>query len=222
MSRLPSSTRRPRPTGRTAGRPRRSPSSRRARSTGPAPMPTRWTSTSRRSCPSSLSVTGPPRSANTTVEAAEFSAASTDWPHSPMKKPAAPAKLIVTIVALGALVSAWLFFAPGALGGSTTYVVTEGISMHPRFHAGDLALSRSAGSYEVGDVVAYHSHALGTIVLHRIVAHDGSRYVFKGDNNDFIDPERPTADQLVGKLWLQVGGGGRGFLWLGSPKTIAV
>src|SRR4051812_29423682 len=139
-----------------------------------------------------------------------------------MKKPAAPAKLIVSTVALGALVSAWLFLAPGALGGSTTYVVTEGVSMQPRFHAGDLALVRAAGSYEVGDIVAYHSKALNTIVLHRIVAHDGSRYVFKGDNNNFIDPERPTGDQLVGKLWVQVAGGGRGFLGLGSPKTIAV
>src|SRR3954471_12430061 len=120
-------------------------------------------------------------------------------------------KLASGAFALAAVACAWFFFAPSWLGGSTSYVVTEGVSMQPRFHTGDLAVVRSAADYRVGDVVAYHSHQLRNIVLHRIIGRDGDRYVFRGDNNDFRDPEHPTRSQLVGKLWLHLPGGGR---WL--------
>src|ERR1700750_3005152 len=131
-----------------------------------------------------------------------------------MRHPATHGKLIGLLLALAACATAWFLFAPSALGGSTTYVVTEGISMQPKFHSGDLVLVRKAAASRVGDVVAYRSHELHTIVLHRIIAHDGGRYVFKGDNNGFVDPERPTQDQLVGKLWIHLAGQGRGLLWL--------
>jgi len=109
-------------------------------------------------------------------------------------------------IALGLIVlgCVWFYLAPAALGGSTTYVVTHGISMEPRFHTGDLALVRSQPSYHVGEIVAYNSKMLHTIVLHRIVGRDGSRYVFKGDNNNFIDPEHPLASQLIGALWVHI------------------
>ena len=51
----------------------------------------------------------------------------------------------------------WYFFAPPALGGSTTYVFTDGVSMEPRFHTGDLVLVRSQSSYHVGEIVAYRN-----------------------------------------------------------------
>jgi hypothetical protein len=76
--------------------------------------------------------------------------------------------------------------------------------MEPRFRTGDLAVVRRAGRYEVGDVVAYHSTVLHTVVMHRIIARQGSRYVFQGDNNDFIDPSPPRSSDLIGKLWLRV------------------
>ena len=80
--------------------------------------------------------------------------------------------------------------------------------MEPRFHTGDLAIVRPADQYKVGDIVAYQSSLLHTVVLHRIVAiHDG-RYTFKGDNNNFLDPDHPTRSQLVGKLWLHLPRGG--------------
>ena len=90
------------------------------------------------------------------------------------------------------LLAAWLVAGPAQLGGRTTYVSTHGISMEPRFHTGDLALVRPAAGYRVGDVVAYRSTVLHSVVLHRIIARDGDRYVFKGDNNDFIDPVHPA------------------------------
>lgn len=99
--------------------------------------------------------------------------------------------------------TAWIFLMPAPFGGAN-YVVTGGTSMRPVFHAGDLALVRAADDYQVGEVVAYRSRYLHTIVLHRIVAREGDRYIFKGDNNNFVDPEQPTRNQLVGTLWLRV------------------
>ena len=76
--------------------------------------------------------------------------------------------------------------------------------MEPRFHTGDLAIVRPAANYRVGEIVAYWSTLLHTVVLHRIIARDGNSYVFKGDNNHFIDPVRPTRSELLGKLWMHV------------------
>ena len=100
------------------------------------------------------------------------------------------------------VVACWWFFAPTQVGGSTRYVVTKGISMEPRFHTGDLAIVRPADQYKVGDIVAYLEHACCTRgVLHRIIAIHGDRYTFKGDNNNFIDPDpsdaRSTVRQVV-------------------------
>ncbi|HTT30071.1 MAG TPA: signal peptidase I, partial [Solirubrobacteraceae bacterium] len=104
---------------------------------------------------------------------------------------------------------AWFYFAPTKIGGSSRYVVTNGVSMEPRFHTGDLAIVRPVANYRVGEIVAYWSTVLHTVVLHRIIAKDGDRYEFKGDNNHFIDPVRPTRSELLGKLWLHVPHAGR-------------
>lgn len=116
----------------------------------------------------------------------------------------------------------WWYFAPTAIGGSTRYVVTSGSSMEPRFHTGDLAIVRPAGRYKVGEIVAYWSTLLHTVVLHRIHAIHGNTYLFKGDNNDFIDPTRPTRADLLGKLWLHIPGGGKWLNALHSPVIAAV
>jgi signal peptidase I len=100
-------------------------------------------------------------------------------------------------------------FWPAALGGSATYVTTHGSSMEPSFHQGDLAVVRRANHYGVGDVVAYRSETLHTTVLHRITAHGADGYTFRGDNNDFTDPDHPNESQLIGKLWIHVPKGGR-------------
>ena len=85
---------------------------------------------------------------------------------------------------------------------ATTYVSTHGISMEPGFSTGDLAVLRPAGSYDVGDVVAYRSDALDTVVMHRIVGGDGDRFVTQGDNNDWLDQDQPTQDEVLGTLFL--------------------
>ena len=124
------------------------------------------------------------------------------------------------VVAL-VLVGMWLFW-PTSLGGGTTYVVTHGQSMEPGFSTGDLAVLRPTGSYEVGDVVAYRSESLDTIVMHRIVAIDGDRFVIQGDNNDWLDADRPTEDELLGTLFRQVPQGGKILDAVASPWSLAL
>jgi signal peptidase I len=130
-------------------------------------------------------------------------------------------KLLTAAILLLAIVG-WFYLAPPQLGGSTSYVITHGISMEPTFHAGDLALIRPADHYRVGEVVAYHSTLLHVVALHRIIAIHGGRYVFKGDNNSFVDPTHPTRSELVGALWVHIPRGGVLFHVLHSPIVAAV
>ncbi len=116
--------------------------------------------------------------------------------------------------------AAWLL-APSGVGGQATYVVTNGVSMEPHLYAGDLAVVRPADAYQVGDSAAYHSPMLDTVVLHRIVAVEGDRYVFQGDNNSWLDPEKPTIDDLVGKELLHIPRGGIWLKQLTSPPALA-
>jgi signal peptidase I len=126
-------------------------------------------------------------------------------------------KLLAYALGLIVLGCVWFYFAPSTLGGSTNYVVTHGISMEPRFHTGDLAIVRSQPTYHIGEIVAYHNKMLHVVALHRIVGREGNRYLFKGDNNNFIDPEHPRASQLIGALWIHIHGGGTLLQSFSSP-----
>ncbi len=126
------------------------------------------------------------------------------------------------VAALGLGVIGWIFFAPTQLGGSVDYVVIDGDSMEPLLHADDLSLVRHSDEYRVGDVAAYHSPKLGRTVLHRIKAIEDGRYVFKGDNNNFIDPERPTRAALIGTLQMNIPSAGRAFRFVAGPLGAAV
>lgn len=122
---------------------------------------------------------------------------------------------------LGLLAAAWWFLAPASVGGRATYVVTHGTSMQPRFQTGDLALVHPASSYRIGDVVAYRSQTLDTTVLHRIVGKTSQGYLFKGDNNTWIDPDAPSRQQIVGRLALRVPKGGIVLDWINRPAVTA-
>jgi signal peptidase I len=129
------------------------------------------------------------------------------------------ASISVTIALM--LAAVWLFW-PSALGGGTTYVSTHGISMEPQFHTGDLAILRPDLSYSVGDVVAYRSDSLDTIVMHRIVSVDGDRFVIQGDNNTWLDGDKPSEDEILGKLFIRIPRGGKALAALQSPGPLAV
>lgn len=120
------------------------------------------------------------------------------------------------------LVGAWMFFAPTQAGGGTSYAILVGNSMEPKLHRGDLAVVRKQSVYRAGDVVLYDSRELGSKVLHRIVRVEDGHFVLKGDNNDFLDAEHPTEEQIVGKLWVSAPAVGRVTEWLREPLHSAL
>lgn len=109
--------------------------------------------------------------------------------------------------------------------GQVRVVTTTGTSMEPQLRAGDLVVVSPARSYGVGDVVAYHSELLDTTVLHRVVAVEtspaGDRFTLQGDNNDWLDPEQPTAADVLGAQVLHVPSGGRWLEWATHPAALA-
>ncbi len=127
------------------------------------------------------------------------------------------------LVTLG-LIATWLaVFRPTALGGSTSYVFVEGESMAPELSWGDLAIVRK-GSYEVGDVVAFRlsEDEGGAFVIHRIVGgNETDGFLIRGDNADEPDLWRPTGDEIVGKLWLNVPGGADWLRVVSAPLPLA-
>lgn len=133
-----------------------------------------------------------------------------------------PRSLVGRAVIAAALLVAIVLALPTSLDGATAYVTTHGTSMEPRFHTGDLAVVHAEHHYRVGDVVAYRSDLLHTVVLHRVIAIRGGHYTFKGDNNTWIDPETPTADRLIGKLVLRVPHGGVWLARLSSPAGLSL
>ncbi len=118
---------------------------------------------------------------------------------------------------------AWWMLAPPQLGGRTSYAVIYGVSMEPHFHGGDLVLLRQQPTYNVGQIVGYHSNKLGKPVMHRIIKIDESgRFWFKGDNNNFVDPEHPLETQLFGSEWVRLPGVGSALERVHSPRNAAI
>jgi signal peptidase I len=113
------------------------------------------------------------------------------------------------VVALIVFVIAWNLIAPTQLGGRVSYVNVRGISMEPTLVTGDLLVMRQRDTYNVGQVVAFRSDMGGAVVVHRIVATDGDRYLLKGDNNTFLDRYTPTTEEILGAEVLMVPGGER-------------
>jgi len=99
-----------------------------------------------------------------------------------------------------------LLGAGAVLTGRVGYVVTNGVSMEPLYHTGDLVVIAEASSYHVGEIVAYHGDLDGhLVVLHRIVGGNASSgFLMKGDNNHSIDPVHPTASQVIGRAVLHI------------------
>lgn len=120
------------------------------------------------------------------------------------------------------LLGVWIMFAPINLGGRTSYVIVNGISMEPGFHLGDLTIIRKAATYQVGDVVTYHDPKMNAYVIHRIIGVEGDRFVLKGDNNSWVDVYYPTYEEIIGKLWMHIPKLGKIFKWLRAPLHLAL
>ena len=130
--------------------------------------------------------------------------------------------IIGTLTGFALIGSLCLLFAPVQVGGPTSYAVTEGISMLPLLHTGNLAVVHTRESYGVGDAVLYNSPVLHRPVLHRVLAiHDG-QYSLRGDNNDFTDPGTVPASAIIGKLWFHLPRVGGWVGWLTKPFHAAL
>jgi signal peptidase I len=119
--------------------------------------------------------------------------------------------------------AAVLLGAVGLLAGAVlthrvSYVVTNGVSMQPLYHAGDLVVVARRPAYRVGDIVAYPDGSL--TLLHRIISGDAGGFTTKGDNNSSIDPRRPTSRQVLGRAVLHVPAGGKWLRRLTSPAGL--
>jgi signal peptidase I len=68
-----------------------------------------------------------------------------------------------------AAVVAWLLVGPRQLSGPVAAVSTSGQSMAPTYRPHHLVVVKRAAAYDVGEIVAYRSASLDTLVLHRII-----------------------------------------------------
>src|SRR5271154_1602849 len=72
-----------------------------------------------------------------------------------------PRSLVRLVLALAIAIVAILGgLLPQQLGGRMSYVITNGISMLPHIHAGELVILRREPNYHVGEVAAYHNQQL--------------------------------------------------------------
>src|SRR5215216_1078726 len=113
-----------------------------------------------------------------------------------MKKSLSLPIVVINFMLFAALVAIWIAFAPTLIGGRVSYVMVNGNSMEPGFHRGDLVIIQAASIYNVGEVVIYSNAELNAFVIHRIIGIEQDHYIFKGDNNSWIDTYRPTSDEL--------------------------
>src|SRR3954466_9391708 len=104
-----------------------------------------------------------------------------------MRRPAI--RLLRALPVLLCLVAGWWAFAPAPGGRHLQFVMPDGISMEPKLHRGDVVVLREVHHARRGEVIAYHSHLLHRIVLHRVVDIRHGRYLMQGDNNEWTDPE---------------------------------
>lgn len=124
---------------------------------------------------------------------------------------------LVTVFACTVLI----ITAAAVLTGGLALVRTHGNSMYPRITTGDLVIVAKQSAYRRGEVVAYRSADLREIVLHRVKTIQADRFTFRGDHNDFDDPEHPVIGQLIGREVIHIPHGG---LWLDrllAPQTLA-
>ncbi len=134
-----------------------------------------------------------------------------------------PIRLSCKVIAAGVLIAVtWWAFAPTAIGGWDSYFILSGTSMLPTFSTGDLVVVRRSSSYPIGSVAAYQTPQLHSPIMHVIIAANDGLYTFKGANNSFVDPSHPSKDEIIGKLWLDMGHTGGLLKSLREPAVGAI
>ncbi len=106
--------------------------------------------------------------------------------------------------------------------GQIAIVTTHGVSMNPVYYQGDLVIVARASSYSVGEIAAYKLPGKDEVALHRIIDGNSEGFIFKGDNNQSVDPPRPRGDELVGRAVLHLPQGGLWLQTLTSPPVLGL
>lgn len=135
-------------------------------------------------------------------------------------EPMTPAKRTRTgalLIGLSILFLGTVFLSVGLFGVRAS--VVSGGSMQPRWHRGDIVITRSVdqSALKVGDVITFRVET--TRVVHRITAvHETDRgpiFTTQGDNNPAADRPVP-ADDVEGKVISAVPAAGRPLLLIRS------
>jgi signal peptidase I len=124
--------------------------------------------------------------------------------------------LLVVVVVFAAVAGLVL------VSGQAAVVITHGVSMNPVYYQGDLVVVARASSYSVGEIAAYNLPGKDEVALHRIIGGNGDAFIFKGDNNQSVDPLSPRGDELVGRAALRVPQGGLWLEILTSPPVLGL
>ena len=114
------------------------------------------------------------------------------------------APFITTVGFLAIIPVIWLYLLPVQFGGRAVYLIISGRSMEPTFYEGALVFLHQTDNYKIGDIAAYYEPFTGGIIIHRIIAKRGERFILLGDNKPRIDPLQPTLSEMVGKYWFHL------------------
>jgi hypothetical protein len=113
---------------------------------------------------------------------------------------------------------------PVALGGPASYIVVHGSSMSGALAPGDLVVTLAQGAYAPGDAIVYRvpsGAGQGLLVVHRVIRAGPAGYTMQGDANSYVDPWRPSASDVVGRIVMTVPGLGRFLSSLANPFVLA-
>jgi signal peptidase I len=96
--------------------------------------------------------------------------------------------------------------------------------MEPTLHDGEIVVVRGQDSYSVGDIIAFRVPAgqplAGGTVIHRIVGGTSATgFVLKGDSRTTNDLWHPSNEDILGKTWFVLPGGGGYLTWARDPAT---
>jgi signal peptidase len=131
----------------------------------------------------------------------------------------------IWLALLGLLAGWFLLLRPTLLGGPASYVIVYGQSMEPTLHSSDLAILQKRSDYGPGDIVAYRvpedELGAGGMIIHRIVGGNAEEgYIVQGDNKERPDFWRPTDDDILGRMWFNIPGGGHFLAFLRQPLML--
>ena len=81
------------------------------------------------------------------------------------------------------------------------YVVIKSNSMYPIFKKNDIIIIQRKKSYKVGDIITYN-YKNQYFITHRIIEITENGVITKGDNNNCVDNEVVSAENIIGKIIL--------------------